>query len=277
MPQKILLEKRQNIRDQLHDLQKSGYAYIPSVLTNSEINQLKEAIDHLDPIPEANDLLRDPGDEHPLFDDQGVAEDSIHVKNAFNRNPVFFNCLDRPQVIELAEAALGEDCHIVGMSAWRSGPGRPDQHLHVDWIPIPLPADVAADPRVEVPIFIATAHYYLNDITEELGPTKMIPGSHRAGRAPEEHELNWKGVPEQSVIVNAGDVVMFRSDMWHRGSGNNSKESRYLVQVHYSSRWIAQRMPPYLNKFTFDVNLLANATPRQLRLLGDHVVPGNYT
>ena len=271
MTQHILLKEHQNIKDQLHDLQESGYAYIPNALTDNEIKELREAIGRLEPIAEANDLLRDAGDE------QGLGEDSIHVKNAFNRDRVFFDCLDRPRVIELAEAALGEDCHIIGMSAWRSGPGRPDQHLHVDWAPIPLPADVAIDPRVRLPIFVATAHYYLNDITEELGPTKMIPGSHRAGRTPEENEIEWNGVKEQSVIVDAGDVVMFRSEIWHRGSANNSMESRYLVQVHYSSRWIAQRMPPYLNKFNFDETLLASANPRQLRLLGDHVVPGKYT
>ena len=275
MSENILLRDRQNLNDQLHDLEESGYAYVPNMLNANEIMELRDAIDCLTPIAEANDLIRDPGDE--VWSGNTRSKTSIHIKNAFNRDRVFFNCLDRPRVIELAEAALGEDCHIIGMSAWRSGPGRPDQHLHVDWSPIPLPADVAINPRVKIPIFIATAHYYLNDITEELGPTKMIPGSHRAGRTPEENEMEWNGAKEQSVIVNAGDAVMFRSEIWHRGSANNSTKSRYLVQVHYSSRWISQRMPPYLNKFAFDETLLANATPRQLRLLGAHIVPGAYT
>jgi hypothetical protein len=36
-------------------------------------------------------------------------------------------------------------------------------------------------------------------------------------------------------------------------------------------------MPPYLNRFEFDEALLAQATPRQLRLLGDHDIRGSYT
>jgi ectoine hydroxylase-related dioxygenase (phytanoyl-CoA dioxygenase family) len=163
------------------------------------------------------------------------------------------------------------------MSAWKSGPGRPDQKLHVDYRPIDLPEDVANDPRVDLPIFIATAHLYLNDITEDLGPTMMIPGSHRAGRKPREDETDWKDIQQQSVRVNAGDVVMFRSEIWHRGSANTSAETRYLIQVHYANRWISSRMPPYLNKFQFDPTLLAMATPRQRRLLGDHVIAGAYT
>ena len=40
-------------------------------------------------------------------------------------------------------------------------------------------------------------------------------------------------------------------------------------------RIITQKYPPYLNKFQFDEKILAQATPRQLRLMGDHV-PSNY-
>ena len=41
-----------------------------------------------------------------------------------------------------------------------------------------------ADPRVRIPVYISTAHFYLDDMTEELGPTRFVPGSHRAGRPP---------------------------------------------------------------------------------------------
>ena len=54
-----------------------------------------------------------------------------------------------------------------------------------------------------------------------------------------------------------------------------SEQMRYLLQVHYAQRIITQKYPPYLNKFQFDAALLAQATPRQRRLLGDHV-PSNY-
>jgi hypothetical protein len=38
---------------------------------------------------------------------------------------------------------------------------------------------------------------------------------------------------------------------------------------------ITQKYPPYLNKFQFDEAILAQATPRQRRLLGEHR-PSNY-
>ena len=87
----------------------------------------------------------------------------------------------------MAENVHGDDCHIIGMTAWMTGPGRPDQTLYRDWLPIRFPEDVAADSRVKLPIFISTVHFYLDDISEELGPTKFVPGSHRYERSPGEN------------------------------------------------------------------------------------------
>ncbi len=147
--------------------------------------------------------------------------------------------------------------------------GRPDQTLHVDWLPVSLPQDVLADPRVRLPIFITTAHFYLDDLTQELGPTNFVPGSHLSGHGPE-HETTWQGRSEKSILCNAGDVVIFRSEVWHRGTANTSGRTRYLLQVHYAKRMITQKYPPYLNLFQFDPHIIEQASPRQLRLMGDH-------
>ena len=68
---------------------------------------------------------------------------------------------------------------------------------------------------------------------------------------------------------------MHRCEVWHRGTPNTSDETRYLLQVHYAQRMITQKFPPYLNRFRFNQELLDRASPRQRRLLGDHV-KSNY-
>ena len=70
-------------------------------------------------------------------------------------------------------------------------------------------------------------------------------------------------------MCKAGDCVLFRSEVWHRGSANSSGETRYLLQVHYAQRMITQKFPPYL-RFQFNPDSLAIANPRQRRFLGDH-------
>ena len=238
---------------------RDGFAYMPSVLDAYQVAELRDHIARLEPNPEAFDRRTDI---------------DKHIKTAFNRDPYFVRFLDMEPAASLAERLMGEDCHIIGMTAWMTGPNRPDQSLHVDYIPLEIPEDLLLNGTVKMPVFIATAHYYLNDLYEELGPTKFIPGSHFAGRKPTPGDRTWRGAEEKSLMCKAGDCVLFRSEVWHRGTANNSGETRYLLQVHYARRMITQKFPPYL-RFKFDESILATANPRQRRFLGDHK-PANY-
>ncbi|MDP7134685.1 MAG: phytanoyl-CoA dioxygenase family protein, partial [Planctomycetota bacterium] len=88
-------------------------------------------------------------------------------------------------------------------------------------------------------------------------------------RAPGD-DTEWLGNEPESILCNAGDAVLFRSEVWHRGTANTSDQIRFLLQVHYAHRMITQKFPPYLNRFQFDGAILEKASERQLRLLGNH-------
>lgn len=251
----LQLVSQPDLTSRVKAIQDDGFVYFPSAISSDEIAELRSAMDSLEEIPEYFDRT------HESW--------SRHFNNAFNRDEVFTKYLDRPGIIELAEEIHGADCHIIGMTAWITGPGRPEQKLHVDYLPVNLPEDIMGDPRVKLPIFITTAHYYLDDMYEELGPTNFVPGSHFSGRGPS-GDPEWKGAGERSILCNAGDVVIFRSEVWHRGTANTSNQERYLLQVHYAQRMITQKFPPYLNRFQFNEGILAQLTPRQRRLLGEH-------
>lgn len=260
MRQPLALQAYDTLEEQVRAVEDDGFAYFPAALEGDEVAELRGTMDRLTANPES-------------FDRRHTAEEAgffqTHVNNAFNRDRLFLDYLDRPGIVELAEAVHGADCHVIGMTSWLTGPGRPDQTLHTDWLPVPLPEDVAGDPRVRKPAFITTTHYYLDDLTEELGPTTFVPGSHRSGRSPN-GDTEWRGQSERSILCKAGDAVSFRSEVWHRGTANVSDRTRYLLQVHYAHRMITQKFPPYLNRFQFDEAILAEASPRQRRLLGEH-------
>ena len=241
------LDQTEAMTKAIHD---DGFALIPNVLSTEEIAEIREAIDRLKPFG---------------FDHSKVNE---HYKCVFNREKAFLDLIDRPGVIELAESTMGEQCHIIGETAWKSHPGHNGWGNHTDQIFITLPEEYASDPRVVLPVYICTAHYYLSDIPLELCPTWVIPGSHKSGRSPQKGEETWNGKPLEPVLCKAGDVLFFRSEVWHTGSLNKSDDIRYLVQVHYANRTVAQRFSPF--PFSFNQQLLAGANERQLRLLGKH-------
>ncbi|MGZ8202392.1 MAG: phytanoyl-CoA dioxygenase family protein [Burkholderiales bacterium] len=192
----------------------------------------------------------------------------------FNRDPFWLEFLDRPGIIDVAEAALGPDCHIIGETAWRSHPGYDGDPLHLDYLPITW-MEGAVPASMRMPVFILTAHFYLCDVTPELAPTHVLPGSHRAGRAPHSGESSWNGREALPVLARAGECLLFRSDVWHSGSANRSAQhARYLLQVHYGRREMAQHFSPYLD-WRFNPAVVAAAIPRRRRLLGNHE-PGAY-
>jgi ectoine hydroxylase-related dioxygenase (phytanoyl-CoA dioxygenase family) len=239
--------------NRLAALDEQGFALLPAVLSAHQVHQVKQAIDNLVPVH---------------WDYTGLVD---HYKCVFNRDPFWLEYLDAPGVIELAEAALGSDCHIIGQTAWRCHPGFIGADLHVDYLPIALPQSLLGDPSFHLPMQVCTAMVYLDEIDEALCPTLVVPGSHRSGRVPMPGETHWNGKQAEPVLCRAGDVLFLRSDIWHAGSRNATTDrTRYLLQVHYGRRMIAQKFSPYLS-FSFNPTVLAGATSRQRRLLGEHL------
>ena len=235
-----------------HALHEDGFALVPGVLNAAEVAEIRGAIDRLEPFG---------------FDQKSPLQE--HYKCVFNRQRTFFNLIDRPGIIDLAEATMGAQCHIIGETAWRSHPTYNGTGIHADEIMVPVPESTFAEPGFQLPILICTAHYYINDIpTEDYCPTYVIPGSHRSGRRPKPGEKTWEGKELQPALVKAGDVLFFRSEVWHSGSENRSDQTRYLVQVHYSHRFISQKFSPF--PFQLNPEMVSIANDRQMRLLGKH-------
>ncbi|MFO0957564.1 MAG: phytanoyl-CoA dioxygenase family protein [Isosphaeraceae bacterium] len=232
-------------------MHEDGFVLIPKVLDAATVAEARDRIDRLQPL---------------RWDFQGPTD---HYKNVFNRDPFWLSFLDRPGVIDVAEACLGSQCHIIGETAWRSHPGHRGVRLHLDYQAFEWPEGSWPE-GVPIPMFLATAHFYLSPQHHRLCPTYVIPGSHRAGRRPARTDTHWQGRIPQAVLCEAGDVLFFRSDLWHSGSDNLMEETcRYLLQVHYGRREMAQHFAPYLD-WRFHPGVIAECSPRQRRLLGEH-------
>ena len=135
MVQSAPLVSYPDVESRVEALRRDGYVYFPGVLNADEIGELRAAMDRLEARKESFD--RDGADG-------GYQEK--HIKCVFNRDAHFLQFLDRPGVFEVARETLTSragrrpiECHIIGMTGWVTGPGRPDQDLHVDWLPFPAP------------------------------------------------------------------------------------------------------------------------------------------
>lgn len=240
----------------LDALARDGAAWVSQALLPEQCTRARDAVDALSALPW--DEVHD-----------GPPEAATHrgldrFLCVFNRDAFWLPFLDRPGIVDLAEAVLGADCHVIGQTAWRTHPGYRSEPLHADYDPWPSHACAGAVP----PAFILTAQFYLNDVTPDLAPTRFVPGSHRSMHAHDESAAI-------TVLARAGDCLIFRSDLVHAGGDNRSAgQMRYALQVHYGRREMAQHFPRFL-EWQFDPRVIAAATPRQRRLLGEHA-PGAY-
>jgi ectoine hydroxylase-related dioxygenase (phytanoyl-CoA dioxygenase family) len=194
-----------------------------------------------------------------------------------NRSEPSFRVLAHPRILETIEPLLGDDCHVIANTLWRNPPEFGGGPWHCDAGPhVPRPADVPWDERIPYPVFAIGVHILLRDCAVADGPTAVVPGSHRSGRLPPfdrmaDPDLDYDGRRAVLLEGRAGDVVMFVSDVWHRGTPASGGGGRLFIQAHYARRDIAQRI-----RTTDDVNHLSPEavawadTPRVRELAGLH-------
>jgi ectoine hydroxylase-related dioxygenase (phytanoyl-CoA dioxygenase family) len=248
--------------DESASLEANGYAVIRSVLSAAEIAALAAEIDAVFEHSDA-DRLHDKNDEwrHGML----------------NRSPLSQKTIAHPRMLAVIEPLLGEDCHVIANTAWRNIDGHTGGPWHIDAGPhVPRPEGVAWPNAIPYPIFAIGAHFYLEDCPMECGPTAVLPGSHKSGRTPpggrsDDMALTYEGRGAHFLTAKAGDVALFVSDAWHRGTPAQPGKRRFFLQAHYGRRDLAQRILTTSERNHLTPEAAARATSeREKTLVGLH-------
>ncbi|HEV3117861.1 MAG TPA: phytanoyl-CoA dioxygenase family protein [Gemmataceae bacterium] len=93
------------------------------------------------------------------------------------------------------------------------------------------PTRKAGVPHVEAPQELLQrmlfARIHLDGVTEENGPLKVLPGSHRTGKS-----LSSGNVPPQSILVERGDVLLIRPLVEHSSGKSHPDTVRHRRILH---------------------------------------------
>ncbi len=136
------------------------------------------------------------------------------------KSRAFCDVLANPILLGLCDEILLPACSSYQMNVGQVievGPGAAAQLLHRDedvWVHVPRPA----------PMFQVASMTALVDFTEEIGATRIVPGSHEweRERQPEAHEVAVAEMPAGSIAIYLGRTIHgaganATADLWRRG------------------------------------------------------------
>jgi hypothetical protein len=151
------------------------------------------------------------------------------LANLVDKGDVFVECIIDPDVREHVGHVLGPRFKLSSLNARSANPhGEDAQPLHVD-------AGALPDERG---YWVCNTVWMLDDFTTENGALRVVPGSHRWGRRPQDAlaDPQARHPDERLVTGGAGDLVVMNSHLWHGGTANRTERARLAMHAFYC-RW----------------------------------------
>ncbi|MGD8829609.1 MAG: phytanoyl-CoA dioxygenase family protein [Pseudomonadales bacterium] len=140
------------------------------------------------------------------------------------RDRLFEEVVQHSHVCTLAQSAVGQNMILGAMSGTYKKPGPGAIPLHADY---PL----IREPYPEFAL-IAVAVWALQDWdSEAVGPTWVLPGSHRSKRPPRREDKVDEGVP---VLMPKGSALLMSHGIWHWQGERTAPGARVAMHVTYN-------------------------------------------
>jgi Phytanoyl-CoA dioxygenase (PhyH) len=148
------------------------------------------------------------------------------LANLVDKGTVFLDCILEAVVLAEVEHVLGPRFKLSSLNARAADPGEDAAQ--------PLHADVGAIPDAKG-FWVCNTLWMLDDFTAENGSLRAVPGSHRAGRLPQDVLADPRAPHPGEVLVTgrAGDVVIMNAHLWHAGTANRTHDRRLALHAFY--------------------------------------------
>ena len=212
-----------SLEEHLAEFRRDGFTLFPQMLDAAWIREMRDGFEELEGrVPNAD----------------GSRPAAITDLLEHKPEPVL-RALSNERLLDFAEMVVGPHVQLESIT-YRRTPPQPEQ----DGAALGFHRDMFAffpeDGVYHRPLLF-NALSYLQDLTDETGPLRIIPGSHmRAMRmSPEEAR---RPHPEEVILYpRAGDTAVFHCSMLHSGSPNRSNDYRYLFFLTFNHSWLKHR------------------------------------
>lgn len=242
-----------------------GYAVMEGFLTEAELAAARAGL--FQEFPHPNEYFADPERHRHLVKHQ-FAGLRLGPFDSWPLTRLAFH----PDLVDAAERFCGTaELELYKMELWGkySGTVDYDQAHHRDFGNHSMVV-----PRRDLRWPQLTTFTFLCDVTEENGPTKVIPRTigDRVSLVPNHLQPGELIDHEVAITGPAGSILLYSTDVIHRGSAmTGTEQSRFMLLADYAARgnpWMGKMSWPGLaNKAAFET-LMVNTTVRERDLFG---------
>jgi ectoine hydroxylase-related dioxygenase (phytanoyl-CoA dioxygenase family) len=215
------------------ELDQNGFVLLKNVLAPQHLESLRQTF------TEVWDKEGPPCNQHKLL-----------------RYRPLIDLIEHPPIIDNMRALYGSQTQLLQYDFLYQAPGNtgPQRAWHRDFT---FPGDYPLSTNIIL---------YLQDMDDEIGPTYVVPGSHRGWRQlPSDEAKNHPLENEVPVLAQAGDAAVINAAVLHSGGINTSaKRHRRNLYMYYGHWWLKR----YQSDQDLPWQCLENASPARLQLLG---------
>ncbi len=205
-----------SVGERIQHLEVEGYLVLPDLLDGAHIARLKAETSQLPTV---------------------AVDYSVHQQvypNAQFAGPAITELIAHPPAIEFLSRLFGDEIVMMDCGYARSEPGHPGISLHCDGQP--WGSEIFGFEH-SCPKLVRVL-YYLDDLTPEVSPFRVVPRSHLSLHADANPYLRYEEHPGQVMVTcQAGSAVLLQQNVFHGNYPNTGDYAREMIAIAYRPAW----------------------------------------
>lgn len=261
--------------EQVRHLELEGFVVLPDLLSSEQVAAMKA------------ELARLPTAGTDYSENQRSCPDV-----QWTDSPACIDAIALPATLAFLERLFGDELICTSCVYALSRPGHPGIALHTDAQPYgsEIFGMQASSPR------LARVLYYLDDLSPERSPFKVVPRSHLSMHADANPYKRYLSHPEEVMVTcAAGSAAIINQSVFHANYPNHSQHDRGLLAIAYRPAWagpIAEvpewpadkvsRLPPHVQRLfgsrnTRKIDYFVGNRPPNMATAAPGINPSRWT
>lgn len=205
-----------SLGEQIRNLELEGYLVLPDVLAPDHLAALQR---------ETADLTTTP------------VSYSVHQRTRSNmqwHGGIIAQLIDHAPVVNFLKTLFSDDIIFMTYTYAISEPGHPGISLHTDGQPY---GSKIFGYEGSCPLLIRVL-YYLDDLTPEVSPFRVVPRSHLSLHADGNPYKRYASHPEEVMVTSkAGSALLLNHRVFHGNFPNTGSYARRMLAIAYRPAW----------------------------------------